>query len=103
MQALSANGLGEVADEVALRAHLDGGPVGESTVVHCEPVMMFEDRNDVAGARQLKEMCPGDGIEVRCFELWNKVFVTEFVLRSVSGYVVVVHVDRKSTRLNSSH
>ena len=46
VQALLANGLCQLADDVALGAHLGRAPIGEAAVVHGETVVMLGHRHD---------------------------------------------------------
>ena len=100
-EALRAHGLGQLADDVALRAHLRRAPVGERAVVHREAVVVLGDRHHVPRARLLEQRRPLRGVESLGRERRDEVLVAERRLRPVGGHVVrelrralLVHVAR---------
>ena len=61
MQAFGSNGLGEIAPEIATRAHLHGGPIGKAAVIHGEAVVMLEHGNYVLRAGLFEQARPRCG------------------------------------------
>ena len=101
VHAFCANRFCEVAEHIALRSHLARAPVGEIRLIHGKAVMVFGDRDDVARAGIVKELCPRIRIEVLGGELRDQVLVAETGLRAVSGdvvrevrHVLLIHVAR---------
>ena len=87
--ALGANGPLQLADDIALGAHLAGAPLGIAGIPHREAVMMLGDRAGEFGARALEELRPFIGIEMFGGEHRDEVFVAEFGRVAVSLAVVL--------------
>src|SRR3954467_9898175 len=73
-------------------SHLHHGPIGQSTVVHRESIMMLEYGDHVFCAGLAEEDCPGMRIEVLSLEHGNEVFVAEFRQRTISSNLVFIFV-----------
>ena len=92
VQSFGANGFCEISPEVAMWSHLDRGPIGKSAVVHGEAVVMLEHGHDVFRARVLEQASPRCRVEFLSLELRDEILVTELVLGSVRGDVMLVLV-----------
>src|SRR5579871_2173567 len=90
MKAFSANSFGEVSNEVTFGSHLRGCPIGETTVIHREAIVMLKDGDDILGARVFKKLRPRLGIVVPGFEHWDEVFVAKLCQWTVLFNVVFV-------------
>jgi len=82
MQALGANGLCQVANNVALRPHFRRRPIRKIGVVHGKPVMVLGDGHHVARARLLEKPRPVGRVSPLRFELRNEIVIAEFILRA---------------------
>ena len=75
VQALRANGRGQLTKRVALGTHLHHCPIGEAGVVHGEAVVMLSHGNNVLRAGVLEELRPDFCVEVLGAEERNQVLV----------------------------
>ncbi len=82
-EVLLANGGGEFAGEVALRAHLAGAPGRDVGVPHGEAVVMLGDGDDVLCAGGFEERGPLVGVVLGDGEEGDEVLVAELVRRAV--------------------
>src|SRR5215211_6068922 len=96
-----AGRLGEVPDDVSLRAHRGGLPATPVGVVHREAVMVFGDGYDEVGSCLTEQLGPLGRVEGSGGELRDEVLVAELVLGAVGGPMVLelrpagqVHVAR---------
>ncbi len=110
VHAFCANRFCEVAEHIALRPHLARAPVGEVGLVHGKAVMVLSDRDDVARAGIVKELCPRIRIEVLGGEFGDQVLVAEAGLRAVGGdvvgevrHVLLIHVARVPLAAEAGH
>src|ERR1700722_6822176 len=101
VQALLANGGGQLAHDVLLRSHFGGAIVGETAIVHGEAVVMFGDGHYELRAGFAEEFGPLVGVEFGRGKPRNEVFVAECGLRPECLHVVLegrvvfhVHVAR---------
>ena len=99
MEAFGTNGDGELADNVTMRTHLGGGPVGDVGGVHGEAVVMLSDGDDVASASVFEELGPFLRIPFGGGEERDEILVAEFVLGAEAlnvfgegGIFLLIHV-----------
>ena len=90
MQSSGAGGLGEVADDVAMRAHFNGRPIGEVGVVHGKSVVVLGDRDYVLGAGAFEEINPVGGVPFFGAEFGNEIFVADIFQRAVISLEVFI-------------
>ncbi len=88
VQAVAARGRFQFADDVALRPHLGGVPIGKARVVHGEAVAMLGYRNYIARAGLREEIEPRIGVEMLRAKHGDEVLIAEFRLRPVGCDVV---------------
>lgn len=101
MQPGGAGGLGEVTDDVAMRAHFYGGPIGEGAVAHGGTVVGLGDRDYVFCADSFERGGPVGGVPFFGAEFGDEIFVAEifqgvviFLEVFVGGISGAVHVVR---------
>ena len=90
MQAVAQGRLAQLADDVAVRAHLDRVPVRELAAVHLEAVVVFGDGEIVARAGRFEQVEPFVRVEPLGREHRDEVLVAELILRAVGLAVMLV-------------
>jgi hypothetical protein len=73
--ALTANGFLQQADDITLRAHAGGAPLGILSVPHTEAIMMFADRTCKSSAGFFEQFRPLVRIELLSCEHGDEVFI----------------------------
>ena len=82
-QPLGAHGIGQLADQVALRPHLHRTPLGELAIVHRKAIVVFGHRHDITRARCLEQPGPRGRIVVLGRQLRDEILVAELGMRAI--------------------
>ena len=80
----------QFSENISLWSHLCCIPTAEITGIHLESIMMLSNRNNKFCACFLKKLSPFLRIELLCFELRNKIFISEFIQSSVFFFVMQI-------------
>ena len=89
-QSLFFNFCFQFSENISLWSHLCCIPTAEITGIHLESIMMLSNRNNKFCACFLKKLSPFLRIELLCFELRNKIFISEFIQSSVFFFVMQI-------------
>jgi hypothetical protein len=65
------------ANDITLRPHPRGAPLGISSVPHTEAIVVFPDWTGKSSASFFEELCPLVRIELLSREHWDKFFISE--------------------------
>ena len=83
MQSCGADCLGEVADDVTMRPHLYGSPVGEVGIVHRKSVVVLRNGDYVLCAGAFEQVGPAGGVPFFCAEFGNEILVAQIVQQAI--------------------